>query len=323
MKKILKINIILAIIILILYFSLYIYAYFQKKLSITLANNYYFYDSNNDVYNANDNNWVKLEEISPYLINATISTEDKHFYNHLGFDYLRILKALTNNIKNRNTIEGASTITQQYAKNLFLGFEKTWTRKLQEAWITIQLESQYKKEEILEGYLNTINYGGIFGIENAAMYYFNKHAKDLTLAESTILAGIPKSPSYYSPITNEKNAKKRQLSILENMVKNKYITKDEKEKAKIETLTYIGSTENTKITSLLYYQDAVLNELQNIKEIPPSFLKTKGLKIYTTLNMEYQKILDEKTKNNTQENEEIQIAAVILEPSSTHRRKKL
>lgn len=316
LKKFLKINTIITTSLILLYISLYIYAHFQKKLSITLANNYYFYDSENNLYNANDDNWVKLDEISDNLINATISAEDKHFYNHLGFDYLRIIKAMLNNIKNKKTVEGASTITQQYAKNLFLNFEKTWTRKIQEAWITIQLESQYSKDEILEGYLNTINYGGVFGIENASMYYFNKHAKDLTLSEATILAGIPKSPSYYSPISNEENAKKRQSIILDNMKKNKYITEEEKGKAEQEVLTYIGSTENTKISSLMYYQDAVINELQNIKTIPPSFLKTKGLKIYTTLNMEYQKTLDENVKNNLEENKEIQVAAIILEPQN-------
>ena len=207
-KKLIKTNIIIFSILTLSYLSLYIYGHFTKKLTISLANKYYFYDINNNLYNGNNDNWVKLDQISNNLINATISAEDKHFYNHIGFDYPRILKALMNNIKNKKAIEGASTITQQYAKNLFLDFGKTWKRKIQEAWITIKLESQYKKDEILEGYLNTINYGGVFGIENASQYYFNKHAKDLTLAEATILAGIPKSPSNYSPIENEENAKK-------------------------------------------------------------------------------------------------------------------
>jgi membrane peptidoglycan carboxypeptidase len=229
-KKILKINISITILLLTLYISLYICAKFKEKPSIKIANNYTFYDINNNIYN-NENNWTKLENISEDLINATIITEDKHFYNHFGFDYLRIIKAIINNIKNKKTIEGASTITQQYAKNLFLDFKKTWKRKLEEAWITIKIESNYKKEEILEGYLKTINYGGIFGIENASLYYFNKPAKNLTLAEATILAGIPKSPSNYSPISNYENAKKRQLQILKTLKKNKYITEEQLEQA--------------------------------------------------------------------------------------------
>lgn len=315
LKKIIKLNIILFLIITCAYISLYIYAHFSKKLSISLASTYYLYDKNNNLFNGNNDNWVKLDQISDNLINATISIEDKHFYNHLGFDYLRIIKAMINNIKNKDIKEGASTITQQYAKNQFLGFEKTWKRKLDEAWITIKLESQYKKDEILEGYLNTINYGGIFGIENAALYYFNKHASDLTLAESTILAGIPKAPTYYEPLNNEKNSKERQKLILNSMVKNKYITKEEADNALNEQLTYIGkNTEN--IDSLMYYQDAVINELNNIKNIDPEYLKTKGLKIYTTLDMNYQKILDEKIKENIKNNEEIQVSSVVMEPTT-------
>lgn len=315
-KKILKTNIIIFSILILSYLSLYIYGHFTKKLPVTLANKYYFYDINNNLYNGNNDNWVKLDQISENLINATIAAEDKHFYNHIGFDYLRIGKALMNNIKNKKTVEGASTITQQYAKNLFLDFGKTWTRKIQEAWITIKLESQYKKDEILEGYLNTINYGGVFGIENASLYYFNKHASELTLAEATILAGIPKSPSNYSPIENEENAKKRQNTILNNMVKNKYITEEQKEEAKKQTLEYVGENNSDKITSLMYYQDAVIDELKNIKTIPQSFIDTKGLKIYTTLNQEYQKILEEKIKENLKDNNEIQVSSIIMEPTT-------
>lgn len=315
LKKFIKINSIFLGVLVLSYISLYIYGHFSKKLPVTLANNYYFYDINNELYNGNNDNWVKLDQISDNLIKATISAEDKHYYNHLGFDYLRIIKAMINNIKNKKAVEGASTITQQYAKNLFLDFGKTWERKIQEAWITIQLESQYTKDEILEGYLNTINYGGVFGIENASMYYFNKHASELTLSEATILAGIPKSPSYYSPIANEENAKKRQELILNSMIKNKYITKEEAEQAKQENLDYIGEN-NNKVSSLMYFQDSVIEELKSIKTIPDSFLKTKGLKIYTTLNMEYQKILDESVKKNLTENDEIQVSSIILEPTT-------
>ena len=133
-------------------------------------------------------------------------------------------------LKTEKNLQGASTITQQYAKNLFLNFDKTWSRKIEEAFLTMRLEAHYSKDEILEGYLNTINYGGIFGIENASNYYFNKSSKDLTLAEASILAGIPKSPSNYSPTQNPEAAKKRQQLILEAMEKNGYIEESEKRK---------------------------------------------------------------------------------------------
>ena len=312
-KKFLKWFFIIIFIFVVLYFGLYVYGHFSNKLSVRVANNYYFYDSSGNLYNGNSDNWVSLDEISPYLIDATISAEDKHFYHHLGFDYLRILKAMLINIKSGDTAQGASTITQQYAKNLFLDFGKTWTRKLQEAWITIKLESQYSKNDILEGYLNTINYGGVFGIENASLYYFNKHASDLSLAEASILAGIPKSPSNYSPITNSENAKRRQKSILDCMVKNKYISKEEALEAYSVYLSYVGVTGGENVSSLMYFQDSVIDELKSIKSIPSSFLDTKGLKIYTTLNMDYQKILDKSVNDALKDNPNIQTSSIIMD----------
>ena len=256
-----------------------------------------------------------MNEISPYLINATISIEDKNYFNHIGFDYLRIIKAMFVNITSGKTLQGASTITQQYAKNLFLDFDKNWSRKIEEAWLTIRLESNYSKEEILEGYLNTINYGGVFGIENASKYYFNKSAKDLNLAEASILAGIPKWPSVYSPINNEEAAKNRQLLILNSMVENGYITEEEKNKAYNVDLTYNGYEEQENLVTLMYYQDAVMNELENIKSIPNSFLKTGGLKIYTNLDMITQKLLEKSIKKNITD-EELQTSIVVSEPNT-------
>lgn len=254
--------------------------------------------------------------MSPYIINATISIEDKNFYNHSGFDYLRIMKAMLINIKNRKTLQGASTITQQYAKNLFLDFDKTWGRKIEEAFLTIRLEAHYSKDEILEGYLNTINYGGIFGIENASKYYFNKSSKELTLAEASILAGIPKSPSNYSPTQNPEAAKNRQYLILDAMVKNGYITENEKETAYETELTYIGTTEREKLSTVMYYQDAVLQELKSIASIPKSFLETGGLKIYTNLDINAQQILENQIKEKLSNNEELQIASVLMNPNN-------
>lgn len=304
----------LTTILLVLYVLLYVYAKFDNKISIKSANSFYMYDNNNEIFNKEDN-WVSIKEISPNLINATISIEDKHFYNHVGFDYLRIMKAMTVNIKNMKNLEGASTITQQLAKNLFLDFDKTWERKIEEAWLTIKLESNFTKNEILEGYLNTINYGGVFGIENASIYYFGKSAKDLNLAEASILAGIPKSPSYYSPITNYNNAKMRQKIILNAMVNNKFINESEKEKAISEKLNIVGKYEKNNSNTLMYYQDAVIKELNSIKSIPKSFIKTGGLKIYTNLDLNTQIDLENNIEKYLKNDQDLQVASVMVNPN--------
>ena len=199
-RKFLKIFIFFVIFLFASYMGIYMFAKVSPKLNIDTSRGYYIYDKDLELVNGTSDQWIKLDNISDNLINATISIEDKNYYKHQGFDFLRILKSLYINIKNKKTLQGASTITQQFAKNLFLDFDKTWERKLKEAWLTVKLESQYSKDEILEGYLNNINYGGVYGIENASYYYFNKSASDLTLAEASILAGIPKSPNNFSPL---------------------------------------------------------------------------------------------------------------------------
>lgn len=304
----------------ILIISLCSYGYFKLNtaLKIENANNITLYDNNNEVvFQGNGSNkWVSLNEISENVINATISTEDKNFFKHFGFDFPRIIKAGYTNIISGKTKQGASTISQQYVKNLFLNFDKTWERKWNEMWLTINLEINYSKDEILEGYLNTINYGhGMFGIEKAANFYFNKKAKDLTLAEASILVGIPKSPSNYSPLVNEKIAKERQKQILNSMVKNKFITETEMNKALEENLTFIGKEENSNINSLFYFKDAVVDELNTISSIPKSFLDTGGLKIYTTLDIEAQKSI-EKSVNKNLKDKELQISAVSIDPNT-------
>ncbi len=299
-----------------LYFGLYIYAKITPKLAIDGANGYYLYDNNEKLYTGTaSEDWISLKEISPNLINATISIEDKNFYNHKGFDFLRIVKALFINLKEGENLQGASTITQQYTKNLFLDFDKTWERKLKEAWLTIRLEAHYKKDDILEGYLNTINYGGIFGIENASKYYFGKSSKNLTLAEASMLAGIPKNPSDYSPLTNETKAKNRQKTILNSMVENKYITKEDAQNAYNEKLVYKTEEEKDSLKMMRYYQDAVMDELEKIDSIPASFLDTGGLKIYTNLDTNAQKLLEESANKNIT-NDNIQLAGVVMDPKT-------
>ena len=312
-KKLLKKLSFLTIIFILIYVSIYTIAYFNK-IKITSSNAYYLYDNNNNLINGASDKWVKLEDISPYLIDATISIEDKKFYKHQGFDFLRIFKSLYINISNGKTLQGASTISQQLAKNLYLSFDKTYERKIKEAWYTVRLESQYSKDEILEGYLNTINYGGVYGIENASYYYFNKSSKDLTLSEASILAGIPKSPSNYSPILNYDKSKKRQQLVLKAMIDNNYITKDEMNNAYNEKLNFYGYLDTNKLNTLRYFEDAVYNELDNLN-LSNYAKDTGGLKIYTTLDLNTQNILENSIKNNFNI-ENMQLASIIVNPNN-------
>lgn len=319
LKKLFKFLTITSVILLILGFSLYGYSRVSSKLEIKNANNISLYDKDGALFFVGNgtSKWIGLKDISKHLIDATISTEDKNFYNHFGFDIFRIIKAGWVNITSGKTKQGASTISQQYVKNLFLDFDKTWERKWNELWLTLNVETHYSKDEILEGYLNTINYGhGMYGIENASQFYFNKSAADLTLAEASILVGIPKSPSNYSPIVNYDLAKERQYMVLSGMVKNGYITEDEKNEAYNTSLTIIGKKNNINLSTLMYYQDAVFKELEKIDNIPTSFLDTGGLKIYTSLDLNAQTILEEKINKNLAKNAEIQVNSVMMDPET-------
>lgn len=318
-KKLFKFLFFTFLLLFILGFSLYGYSRVSSKLEIKNANNISLYDSNGNLFFMGNgtSEWIGLDNISDYLIDATISTEDKNFYDHFGFDFLRIIKAGWVNIISGATKQGASTISQQYVKNLFLDFDKTWERKWNELWLTLNMEIHYSKDEILEGYLNTINYGhGMYGIENASKFYFNKSAADLTLAEASLLVGIPKSPSNYSPIVNYDLAKSRQKMVLAGMVKNGYITEDEMNSAYEEELTIVGKKSNINLSTVMYYQDAVLKELEEIHDIPTSFLDTGGLKIYTALDLNAQTILEEKIEKNLIGNEEIQANAIMMNPNT-------
>lgn len=318
-RRVFKVLVILTIIMITVIGGAYLYAKMMPKLEINMANNIIFFDSNNDIFfKGNEKKeWVSLDDISKYVIDATIATEDKNFYKHKGFDFFRIIKAGYINIKNRKTEQGASTITQQYAKNLFLDFDKTWKRKWNEALYTIRLEANYSKDEILEGYLNTINYGhGVYGIENASKFYFNKSAKDLNLSEAAILVGIPKSPSNYSPLINEKLAKDRQKNILNMMVKNEMISDRERDDAYNQELTYYGKKDSSNLSTVMYYQDAVLSELKNIKTIPSSYIENRGLKIYTNLDLKAQANLEAAVKEEIPEESEIQVASVMMNPNN-------
>lgn len=318
MKLLMKLGIFFFISFVVIMISLYTYAYFSPKLDIKTTGSLYLYDNKNElVYQGSRNNeWSNIEDISENLINATIAIEDKNFYKHNGFDYLRIIKAMLINIKNKGIVQGASTISQQYIKNLYLDFDKKWSRKIEEAFLTLELEVHYEKNDILEGYLNTINYGqGNMGIVNAASYYFNKKPSELTLEEAILLAGIPKNPAKYNPVSNYDAAIKRAKIVAKSMLNNKYIDEFTYNNLFKDKIEIYGKTKNNNLQMIMYYQDAVLNELNNIKEIPSSLIDAGGLKIYTSLDLDLQKKLEENILNNLT-NENAQIASVVVDPKT-------
>lgn len=316
LKRIGKILGVVFLLFLIFNIIFYTYCFITPKISINEEQAYYLYDNENKLIFDENEDWIKLENISPYLVNAIVSTEDKFFYRHLGFDYLRILKAALNNVKSMSLSEGASTITQQYARNLFLSYDKNWGRKIDEAILAAELETHYSKDEILEGYLNTINYGGVYGIENASWYYFGHSASSLNLAEASMLAGIPQSPSNYSPLINERLAKKRQKTVLNAMYKNGIIDYEELSSAYNEELEYLGKMKQSKLENVLYFRDAVLEELNSIETIPKSLIDTGGLKIYTTLDSEAQEDLESAVKNNMNKDSKMQVAGMMMNPET-------
>lgn len=298
--------------------GLYTYAYLSPKLDLKTSGSLYLYDNNNDLIyqGSRSNEWANLDEISEYLLEAVVAVEDKNFYKHHGFDYLRIAKAMVTNIKSGSIVQGASTISQQYIKNLYLDFDKTWERKIEEAFLTLELEVHYDKEDILEGYLNTINYGqGNMGIVNAAGYYFNKKPSELSLEEAIMLAGIPKNPSNYNPVSNYEASVSRAWVVAKSMLNNGFIDEDTYNNLFQDKLDIYGKNTSNNLQMIMYYQEAVLNELGNIKEIPSSLVDAGGLKIYTTLDMDNQKMLEEKIINNTKD-EEVQVAGVIIDPKT-------
>ena len=298
--------------------GLYTYAYLSPKLDLKTSGSLYLYDNKGELLyqGSRSNEWANLEDINENLINAVIAVEDKNFYNHHGFDYLRIAKAMATNIKKKSIVQGASTISQQYIKNLYLDFDKTWKRKIEEAFLTLELEVHYDKNDILEGYLNTINYGqGNMGIVNAASYYFNKKPGELSLEEAIILAGIPKNPGNYNPVSNYDAAVKRAWVVAKAMLNNNYIDEETYNSLFQNKIEIYGQVKNNNLQMIMYYQEAVLNELSNIKEVPSSLVNAGGLKIYTNLDLEMQKNMEENILSN-KANDDIQVASVIVDPNT-------
>ena len=315
-KNLFKISILLFISTLVIIIGIYVYSYFMPAMSLNSANSYYLYDNKDNVVyqGSNKSAWVSLKEIDPKFLNYIISIEDQHFYHHLGFDIPRILKTLFTNIKSGKILAGASSISQQYVKNLYLTFDQTWERKIEEAFLTIKLETHYSKDEILEGYLNTIYFGeGVYGIKNAANYYFNKEPNDLTDEEAIILAGIPKSPNNYNPISNMEACMKRVNMVKSVLKENGTITDDAYNNLNFDNLNLYGKKSTNNLNTLMYYQDAVMDELSKINSIPEKLINSGGIRIYTNLDLDTQKAMDEEIEAKTLDDDN-QVAGIVVNP---------
>ena len=248
-----------------------------------------------NIHAAENRRPIGINEIPKNLQNAFIAVEDNRFYDHIGIDPRGIVRAIWANIRGRTLTEGGSTITQQLAKNAYLTQDRTLKRKVQEVFLALQLERQYTKQEILELYMNQIYFGqGAYGVQAAARTYFGKDAKDLTLNECAMLAGIPKSPNYYSPVNNMDAATERKAVVLDQMVKYGYISDSEAAAAKKEPL-HIAKNTNDGGKSASYFVDYVLQQLA--EKYGDDAIYKDGLKIYTTIDMDMQAAAETAMKN--------------------------
>lgn len=231
---------------------------------------------------------VDLEEIPDTLIQAIIATEDKNFYHHDGYDLFGLGRSIIANILAGKVVQGASTITQQLSRILFLSNEKTFTRKFKEFIIAARIEKTISKDKILEMYLNNVYLGsGAYGVEGAAQIYFNKHINELSLAEIALIAGLPQAPSIYSPFNDIKKAEQRRNQVLRRMYKMRYITKDQYKKAKAEKIKLSSMPELYTFNKAPYFCDYVMKELEKLG-FDETDISQGGYKIVTTLDYKTQ-----------------------------------
>lgn len=241
---------------------------------------------------------VDLKDVPEELKQALISTEDKNFYRHNGYDILGLARSSVQNVLAGHVVQGASTITQQLARILFLSNERTFTRKIKELVIAARIEKTISKDQILEMYLNNVYLGsGAYGVEGAAKIYFNKHIKDCTLPELALIAGLPQAPSVYSPFNNLDLAVKRRNQVLTRMYRMRYITRDEYESAKKAEVKLNDMPQFYTTNKAPYFCDYLMNELQKL-----GFDETEiihgGYKIITTIDSKAQNAANESVVRN-------------------------
>ena len=228
---------------------------------------------------------VPISDIPQDFINAVLALEDPGFYKHSGINKKGIIRAMVKNLLSGSIEEGGSSITQQLVKNIFFTYDRTWSRKIKEVLVALQVEQQFTKDQILEAYINHINFGsGIFGVEMAAQTYFSKHADELTLTECALLAGIPRSPNRYNPYRKDEIALERLRFVLKQMFKERYIDADQLQSALNYQLTYQPMNSNQSQAD--YYVDYILQVLG--QKYDKNAIGYGGVEIHTTMNTRYQ-----------------------------------
>jgi penicillin-binding protein 1A len=230
-----------------------------------------------------------IDDISPYLTHALVAVEDAHFYTHPGVDPWGILRAFYVNLKTGRVVEGGSTLTQQLAKMLFLKPERTMERKLQEAMLAVQLERRYTKDEVLLWYCNQIYLGhGIYGVEAASRYFFGKSAKNLNVEEAALIAALPKAPENFSPYTHRDLALNRRNHVLQRMMEEKYISRQQAEAAMKLPVTV--KTAVQKVSVAPYFTEEIRKDLED--KYGYAGIYESGLQIHSTLDRNLQSIAE-------------------------------
>lgn len=258
---------------------------------------------------------INIDDLPTHVLQATVAIEDKKFYSHHGLDLSGLVRAGLKNFKS-GSLQGGSTITQQLVKNALLTKEKTFQRKIKEAVLAVMTEVLYSKKEILEMYLNYISYGGTaVGVEAAANKYFNKSAKDLSLAEASLLAGLPQAPTVYSPFgSNPEKGKNRQKEVLRRMVEDKYITTAEAETAGNEVLNFAIKKDDIKAPHFVFYIKDLLYTKYGEKMV-----ETGGLRVKTTLDLDLQEAAQASLSSEVKKLTNMKVgngAAIVAKPNS-------
>ncbi|MDR9786796.1 MAG: penicillin-binding protein 1A [Peptococcaceae bacterium MAG4] len=259
---------------------------------------------------------VPLDQVSEYMQDAIVAIEDARFFQHRGIDPVSLVRAMFRNIQAGRIVEGGSTITQQLAKNLYLDPSRSIGRKFEELFLTIQLERTYTKSEILEMYLNEIYFGqGAYGIEAAARTYFQKPAGELSLAESAMLAGVPRAPSIYNPVQDFESAKARQGVVLNRMVELGMISGEQARLAEAEPLQL--SKKPAIVRKAPYFIDEIVNYYEQNYPDGLETLYSGGLTIYTTLDLKMQEAAEKAlTRGLARLNPDLEGALVALDPKT-------
>ncbi len=259
----------------------------------------YLYDRNGtpltELVGEGRRTWIALDAVSPHLLDATIATEDHTFYINSGIDASRVAAAAWRNMRQRQVTSGASTITMQLARNLFLGpdqrYDQTMDRKMLEAGIAQELTLLYDKDELLEMYLNLLNYGHrAYGPEAAAQVYFNKPAAELSLAEASLLAGLPQQPAYLDPYRNLEGAKQRQRIVLDLMVRHGFISQAEADAVFAQPLVLAGEPRRPRNPAPHFTEQAVRALNARFGE---GYVERSGLHVYTSLDLPMQQLAEE------------------------------